>query len=109
MGGMPRPVTVTLEHSKTIDEAKKRIDDGIAELTGSVAGKMAIKIDKRWEGETLHFSARAMMQKLSGTAEIFPQHVRITVVLPDILAGMAEKVTNQIQKKGTLMLEDKSV
>ena len=109
MGVMSRPVTVTLEHSKTIDEAKTRIDEGIAELTSSIAGKMAIKIDQRWEGDTLHFSARAMLQKLTGTAEVFPQHVRITVVLPDILAGMAEKVTGQIQKKGALMLEDKSV
>ncbi|MEO1657410.1 MAG: polyhydroxyalkanoic acid system family protein [Pseudomonadota bacterium] len=105
---MSRPVTVTIEHSKTIEDAKKRIDEGIAELTGSLAGKMAIKIDKHWEGDTLHFAARAMMQKLSGTADVFPQHVRITVVLPDILAGMAEKVTEKIQKKGTLMLEDRS-
>ena len=104
---MARPVSVIVEHSKTIDEAKARIDEGIEEMLDSMAGKMALSVDHRWEGETLHFTARAMLQKLTGTAEVFPQHVRITVNLPEFLAGMAEKVTSKIQRKATHILEDK--
>ena len=104
---MARPVSVTLDHHKTPDELKRRIDENFDELTSGLAGKVALRIKRRWDGDTLHFEARAMLQKVHGTIEMFPQHVRITVVLPDFLAGMAEKVTRQIQQKGTLMLEDK--
>lgn len=105
---MARPVTVTLDHEKSMDELKARIDANLDELTSGLAGKVALQVNRRWEGETLHFDARAMLQKVSGTIELFPRHVRITVVLPDLLAGMAEKVTRQLEKKGTMMLEDKS-
>ncbi|NNU15918.1 hypothetical protein HK107_06225 [Parvularcula sp. ZS-1/3] len=105
---MARPVTVTLDHDKSPEELKERIDANLDELTSGLAGKMALKVDRRWEGEILHFSAKAMFQKVTGTIELFPQHVRITVVLPDMLAGMAEKVTKQLQNKGALILEDKS-
>jgi len=104
---MARPVTVTLEHDKTMDDLRRRIDENIDELTSGLAGKMALKFQHQWEGDTLTFRANAMFQKVTGTVEMFPQHVRITVVLPEILAGMAEKVAGKIQKKGAVMLEDK--
>ena len=105
---MSRPVTVTLEHDKPLDDLRRRIDSNFDELTSGLAGQVALKVQRQWDGETLHFQARAMLQKVTGTIEMFPQHVRITVVLPDFLAGMAEKVAGQIQRKGTIMLEDKS-
>jgi putative polyhydroxyalkanoate system protein len=105
---MAKPVTVTLDHDKTPEELRRKIDENLSELTDGLAGKIALKVDRRWEGDTLHFGARAMMQKVTGTIELFPQHVRITVVLPNMLAGMAEKVSGQIQKKGAVMLEDKT-
>jgi hypothetical protein len=104
---MSKPVTVTLDHDKEPEELKRRIDENLDELTSGLAGKVSLKVNRRWEGETLHFDARAMMQKVHGTIELFPQHVRITVWLPGILAGMAEKVAGQLQKKGSVMLEDK--
>jgi hypothetical protein len=106
---MARPVTVTLDHDKSMEDLRHRIDENLEELTSGLAGKVALKVNRRWEGDTLHFDARAMMQKVTGTIELFPKHVRITVVLPNVLAGMAEKVTGQIQKKGAVLLEDKRV
>lgn len=104
---MPEPVTVTLEHDKQPDELRRRIDENIDELTSGVAGRVALKVNKRWEGDTLHFDARVMMQTIKGTIEMFPQHVRITVWLPAFLAGMANKVADRLQKSGGRMLEDK--
>jgi len=104
---MSKPVTVTLEHEKSIEDLRVRIDENIEEMTSGLAGKMTMKVNKHWDGDTLHFDARAMMQKITGTVEMFPQHVRITVNLPDFLAGMAEKVADKLQKKGGLLLEDK--
>ncbi|GGY47511.1 polyhydroxyalkanoic acid system family protein [Parvularcula lutaonensis] len=104
---MAKPVTVTIDHDKSMDDLRRRIDENIDELTSGLAGQLALKFDRRWEGETLHFSAKAMFQKVTGTIELFPQHVRITVVLPDMLAGMAQKVSDKLQKKGAILLEDK--
>lgn len=104
---MARPVTVTLDHDKTPEDLRQRIDSNLDELTSGLAGKVALRVSRRWEGDTLHFEARAMLQKVSGTIEMFPQHVRVTVMLPDFLANMAEKVAGQIQRKGAVMLEDK--
>ncbi|NRA29901.1 MAG: polyhydroxyalkanoic acid system family protein, partial [Parvularculaceae bacterium] len=102
---MSNPVTVTLEHDKSLDDLRVRIDENIDELTSGLAGQIALKINKHWEGDTLHFDARAMMQKVTGTVEMFPQHVRITVHLPAFLAGMAGKGADKLQKKGGLLLE----
>lgn len=107
MPGMAKPVEVTLEHDKTLEDLRQRIDENIDELTSGLAGQIALKVNRHWEGDTLHFEARAMLQKVRGTIEMFPQHVRITVWLPNFLAGTAEKVADKLQKKGGLLLEDK--
>lgn len=104
---MAKPVTVTIDHDKSMEDLRRRIDENIEELTSGLAGKMALKVNHRWDGDVLHFDAKAMFQKVTGMIELFPQHVRITVVLPDMLAGMAEKVSDKLQKKGSILLEDK--
>lgn len=104
---MSRPVTVTLDHDKSLEDLRRRIDENIDEFTSGLAGQIAVKVERAWDGDVLRFEARALFQKLSGTVELFPQHVRITVVLPDMLAGMAEKVAAKIEKRGAIMLEDK--
>ena len=102
---MSRPVTVTLSHEHTKDEARRRIDQGLGKLTsqfGSVA-----KVQSAWTGDKMDFTVRAMMQSVKGDITVFDDHVRITVVLPALLAGMAEKVTGSLQKEGQILLEKK--
>ncbi len=48
-----------------------------------------------------------MMQSVTGDVSIFDDHVRITVVLPGFLAGMAEKVSGNLKREGQLLLEKK--
>lgn len=107
VAGMSKPVSVVLEHEKSLDDLRARIDENIDELTSGIAGSMSLKVERQWEGDTLNFQAKAMFQKLTGTIEMFPQHVRITVNLPDMLAPMAEKIAEKLQKKGGMLLEDK--
>lgn len=104
---MGKPVTVILDHDKSMEDLRSRIDANIEEFTSGLAGQMALKVERRWEGDTLHFQAKVMMQKITGTAEMFPQHLRITVVLPGFLAGVAEKIADKLQKRAGVLLEDK--
>lgn len=104
---MSKPVSVVLEHEKSMEDLRVRIEENIDELTSGIAGSMSLKVERHWEGDVLHFTAKAMLQKLTGTVELFPQHVRITVNLPNMLAPMAEKIADKLQKKGGLLLEDR--
>ena len=38
-----------------------------------------------------------MGQHVRGTVDVFPEHIRIEVVLPGLLAGMAEKVAEKLE------------
>jgi putative polyhydroxyalkanoate system protein len=102
---MARPVTVTLSHEHSREEVRRRLDQNLDKLTGQL-GSVA-KVEHAWDGDRLDFKARAMMQSVTGDVSIFDDHVRITVVLPGFLAGMAEKVSGNLKREGQLLLEKK--
>ena len=102
---MSRPVTVTLSHEHSKPEARRRIDEGIGRLTGQL-GAVA-KVEHAWTDDRLDFRARAMMQTITGDITVLDDSVRITVVLPNILAGMAEKISGNLTKQGQILLEKK--
>lgn len=103
---MGRPVTVTIEHSHGIEGAKARVDERFCNLEQSIAGNMGLKFDRSWDGDRLNFTAKGMGQRVTGELDVFPEHVRITVVLPGLLAGMAEALQGKMEKQGRIMLED---
>lgn len=105
---MGRPVTVTIEHTHGIEGAKARIEDRFGHLEESIAGNMGLKFERQWEGDRLNFTARGMGQRVTGEIDVFPEHIRIVVVLPALLAGMAEALQGKMEKQGRLLLEDTS-
>ena len=103
---MSKPVTVTISHELGREGARERIDGGIDRMLGSLAGGM-LKFDRAWSGDTMSFDARAMGQHVSGNVEVREAEVTVTVRLPMLLAGMAEKLAGRIRSDGTLLLEKK--
>ena len=104
---MARPVTVTIEHDHGIEGAKTRIEERFGDLEQSIAGGMGVKFERAWEGDRLNFIAKGIGQRITGELDVFPSHVRIVVVLPALLAGMAEALQGKMEKHGRAMLEDK--
>jgi hypothetical protein len=105
---MARPVTVTISHELGKDEAKTRVREGFDKLKGAMTGGMMFKFEQEWTSEdTMAFTAKGMGQNITGTIDIFPQHVRITATLPGLLASLAETVSGRIEKQGKLLLEHK--
>ena len=100
-----RPVTVTLSHEHTKAEVRRRLDENLGQLTAQIAS--VAKVRHEWHGDRLDFTARAMMQTVSGDVTVFDDHVRITVVLPGLLAGMAEKISGNLTRQGQILLEKK--
>lgn len=105
---MPRPVTVTISHELGKEEAGKRVREGFDKLKKQMTGGMMFTFSEEWENDdSLRFTAKGLGQNISGQIDIFPQHVRIEVVLPSLLASIAETITGKVEKEGRLLLENK--
>ena len=103
---MSKPVTVTVSHELGRAGARDRIDGGMDRMLGSVGGGM-LKFDRSWSGDTMSFEARAMGQHVTGTVEVREDDATVTVRLPLLLAGMADKLTGRIKSESKLLLEKK--
>ena len=55
----------------------------------------------------MQFRLAALAHSVSGTIEVFDDHVRLEVVLPWLLAKIAEKIQPLIQREGILLLDKK--
>ena len=105
---MARPVTVTISHELGKEEARRRINEGFEKFRGAFSGGMIFSFNERWTDEDrLSFTAKGMGQTITGTIDVFPQHVRIEAMLPGVLASLAEVVTGRVEKQGRLLLEKK--
>ncbi len=105
---MARPVTVTISHELGKDEARQRVRDGFDKLKNAMTGGMMFNFSEEWTSEdTLSFTAKGLGQNITGTVDIFPEHVRITATLPGLLASLAETVAGRVEKQGKLLLEHK--
>lgn len=106
---MSRPVTVTISHDLGKDEAKRRVREGFDKLKGAMTGGIMFKFAEDWTAEdTLTFTAKGLGQNITGTIDIFPQHVRIVATLPGLLATIAETIAGRVEKQGKLLLENKT-
>ncbi len=103
---MSKPITITLPHQLGAAEARRRIDEGFGQLIGQTGG-MLKDVQKAWAGDALTFAAQAMGQPISGVLTVFDDSVRMDIVLPGLLGMIAGKITGQVKKQGTLLLEKK--
>ena len=103
---MSKPITITIPHQLGAAEARRRIEEGFGQLIGQ-AGGVIKDVQKSWDGDALTFSAQAMGQPISGLLTVFEDSVRMDIVLPGLLGVIAGKITGQVKKQGTLLLEKK--
>lgn len=103
---MSKAITLTIPHELGRDEARRRIDDGFAQLSQHLGGAAGV-LSKTWVGDQLSFAFAALGQKVTGTIDIEDAAVRLEVLLPNLLAMMADKVRGRLRKEGQLLLEKK--
>ena len=107
---MSRPVTVNIPHKLGKAEARRRIEEGFgnmrAQMTGGVTGLM-LSFDERWEDDRLYFEGGTFGQAIHGHLDVFEESVTVEVVLPNILATIADTITGKVRKEGQLLLEKK--
>ena len=103
---MAKPVVVTIAHELGQVEAQKRLQAGFSRLCQQF-GAGVLKVEERWDGNNLEFSARALAQTITGQVEVREQDVRFEVSLPWALAVLADGLRNRLGRAGQLLLADK--
>jgi hypothetical protein len=103
---MSKPLVVSIPHRLGQDEALRRIKTGLRDVEQKFG--QFFRIDEQtWTDNRLQFRVNALAQTVSGTIDVREEEVRLEVVLPWLLAKLAEAIQPLIRKEGTLLLEKK--
>ena len=103
---MSKPLVVSIPHRLGKDEAVRRLKSGLASVRTKFGHLITVQ-EETWTDNHLQFRVGALGQLASGTLDVADDHVNLEVVLPWLLATIAETLQPLIRKEGTLMLEKK--
>jgi hypothetical protein len=102
---MTTPITISIPHQLGRVEARRRIEDGFANLTRQFPGGGAFT--QHWEGDQLTFSVKGLGQTFSGSVEVFDASVTMRIDLPGLLGTIASSLKTRLAKAGQLLLTKK--
>jgi hypothetical protein len=103
---MSGPLVISIPHRLGKEEAICRLKTGLAEV-GTRFGHLLSVSEQAWTGDHLHFRVSTLGQAVSGSIDVAEDNVRLEVLLPWLLAWLAEKIQPLIRKEGALLLEEK--
>jgi putative polyhydroxyalkanoate system protein len=96
-------LTINIPHQLSREEARRRIQGQIDQLRQQHGGMLS-RLEDRWTGDRLDFTAAAMGVTVSGWAVVEDNVVRLEVVLPWLLAALAGPVKQRIEQQGRNLL-----
>jgi len=103
---VPQPFIVSIPHKLGKEEATRRLKSGLGSAKTQYAHLIQVN-EEIWSGDRLAFRITALKQQASGTLDVAEDHVRLEVVLPWLLAGIAHGAQAMIRERGLRMLEKK--
>lgn len=103
---MSKPLVVSIPHNLGREEAIRRMKGGLSSARTQYSQLLTVN-EETWNDSQLSFRVTALAQAASGTIDVTDDHVRLEVMLPWLLAKLAERVQAVIGDKGRLMLEKK--
>jgi Putative polyhydroxyalkanoic acid system protein (PHA_gran_rgn) len=106
MKAMSKPLVVTIPHRLGQQEAITRLKTGLS-ATEAKFGQFISVQEQTWTDNRMLFRLSALAQSVSGSIDIYDDFVRLEIVLPGLLAAIAETIQPLIRKEGTLLLEKK--
>jgi hypothetical protein len=101
---MSQPLMVSIPHRLGRQEAKRRLDGGIARLSSELSA-FVTTLDYGWHGDILNLNAQAMRQTITGRVEVMDDAVRIEIDLPWLLRLLGNMIGKQARDRAALMLE----
>jgi Putative polyhydroxyalkanoic acid system protein (PHA_gran_rgn) len=106
MKGMSKPLVVTIPHRLGQQEAITRLKAGLSAAEAKFGQFISLQ-EETWTDNRLQFRLSALAQSVSGSIDVFDDFVRLEVVLPWLLAAIAQTIQPLLRKEGTLLLEKK--
>jgi hypothetical protein len=104
--GMSAPLIVSIPHRLGREEAKRRLQTGLARAASSIP---VLSVDEeKWQDDRMIFRVRAIGQAASGHLDVADDHVRLEVTLPWLLQRFAEVAQAAIRHRGKLLLTKRS-
>lgn len=103
---MPQPFIVSIPHQLGRGEAVRRLKACLGSVKSQYDQVLQVN-EEIWSGDRLAFRITALRQQASGTIDVADDHVRLEVILPWLLAGLAHGVQAIIRERGQRMLEKK--
>jgi hypothetical protein len=104
---LAQPFIVSIPHKLGKEEATRRLKAGLGNVR-SEYGKILQVNEEIWSGDRLAFQLTALKQQVSGTIDVAEDYVKLEVMLPWLLAGLAHGVQATIRSRATRMLEKKT-
>ena len=99
---MSKPVVVSIPHELGRAEARRRIDEGLGQLTAQIGA--VGELTRSWEGDVLRFALGALGQTVTGSVAVEDREVRLEIVLPGIFAMIANKLKSRLRHEGQILL-----
>jgi hypothetical protein len=87
-------------------EAITRLKSGLNAAQAKFGQFLSMQ-EQTWTGNRLRFRLSALAQSVGGTIDVFDDHVRLELVLPWLLATIAETIKPLIRNEGMLLLGKK--
>ncbi|WP_298811293.1 polyhydroxyalkanoic acid system family protein [uncultured Sphingomonas sp.] len=100
---MTQPIEVDLPHRLGKAAAKQRIEGGFGKLAGFIPGGHVA--EHQWTGDTLHFVAEGMGQRVAVRLDVGDSNVHASFELPGFLSMFGEQLRAKLQKEGPKLLE----
>ena len=104
---MAKPFIVSISHKLGREEATRRLKAGLGSVRSEYGQILQIN-EEIWSGDRLAFRVTALRQQVGGTIDVADDHVRLEVMLPWLLAGLAHGIQATIRSRATRMLEKKT-
>lgn len=104
---MSKPLMVTIPHSLGKEEAMRRLETGIAQVSTTMAGTKLSNVETKRDGDRLDVSVGVLGQTVKARMDVAPDVVKLEVDLPWVFSIFADRAKGIIEKQGTLMLEKK--
>lgn len=100
---MSRLISVRIAHQLGRDEARRRLQAGIADARTRFGDKVS-QIEEAWQGDHLDFKVAALGQSIAGTMDVAEDHVQLEFSLPALLGMLGGKIKSYLQASGTRLL-----
>jgi hypothetical protein len=103
-----KPIVVTVPHRLGREEAKRRLVDGLQQVSEQIAAEHA-SLEYAWKEYRLNFSVAAMRLRLDGHTDVEDEFIRISIHLPFLLRVLADPIASRVESNTELLLREPAI